>query len=125
MITYKLIYLLNALVFMCLGGFFSLKWFILRKRKTEPFLIAVFTALSLSYVLHALTYIFQSQPAFFGILWIDFVVALTGVFFLSIMMGKEGIFPFNIVYVTCTKIVILYDKYKFKRNLKKATKDIV
>lgn len=111
-------------MFLCLGGFFSLSWFAKHRRKTEPFLIGLFTALSLSYLLHSLTYIFQSRPVFIGALWIDFIVALAGVIFLSVVIGREGIFPFSALYKVYAKLQIAYDKYKFKKNIKKVTKDI-
>ncbi len=122
-LTYKLIYILNALVFLCLGCFFSLRWFALHRRKSEPFLVAIFTMLSISYVLHSLTYVFQSHPIFVGALWVDFIVATAGVLFLGIVIGKEGIPPFNFIYSIYVKLTVRFDNYKFKKHLKKITKD--
>ncbi len=120
-LTYKLIYFLNAIIFLCLGAFFSLRWFALRRRKAEPFLIIVFTILSVAYLLHALTFAFQSSAALIGALWIEFIVAASGMMFLGIVMGKEGIFPFCWIYRLYTKIGMYLENRRFRKNLKKVT----
>ena len=122
-LTYKLLYILNAIVFLCLGVFFSLRWFISHRRKSEPFLVVLFTALSASYGLHAITYIFNSPTLFQRSIWIDFLIAICGIIFLSIMIGREDIFPFNVIYRFYLKIIIVTDKIKFRKNVKKVTKD--